>query len=219
MREEIARVIVSGDEVEKLDQLPAGPLAARLLKFIGRTEPAVKWPAIEALGRAVARLAAEEMEAAREIIRRLLWSLNDESGAVGWGAAEALAETLARNPQLAEEYGPLLLSLLRQEPTIPEFEPLKAGAIWAVGRLALSRPDLAAHTAADLRPYLSSPEPNLRGLAAWAAGNFKAASLLPDLARLADDKALVAIQLPQGPFFGLVGDLARVASQIIEGEA
>jgi len=219
MREQIARIIESGDEIEKLDQLPAGPLAAGLLKFISHPEPAVKWPAIEALGRAVARLAAEEMEAAREIIRRLLWSLNDESGAVGWGAAEALAETLARRPQLAEEYGPLLFSLPRAEPTTPEFEPLKAGAIWAVGRLALSRPDLAARTAADLRPYLSSPEPNLRGLAAWAAGNFKAVSLLPDLARLAGDKTLVAIHLPQGPFRGQVGDLARAASQMIEREA
>jgi len=43
----------------------------------------------------ISNLTEKEMESARVIMRRLMWSLNDESGDIGWGAPEAMAEIIA----------------------------------------------------------------------------------------------------------------------------
>ena len=47
----------------------------------------IKWHAVSALGAIVAALAEKEMESARIIMRRLMWSLNDESGSIGSGSS------------------------------------------------------------------------------------------------------------------------------------
>jgi hypothetical protein len=44
------------------------------------------------MGEVMAHLADKDMESARVIMRRLMWSLNDESGGIGWGAPEAMGE-------------------------------------------------------------------------------------------------------------------------------
>ena len=60
------------------------------------------------MGASLARLADADMEAARIVMRRLLWSLNDESGGIGWGAPESMAEAMCRHQGLALEYAHML---------------------------------------------------------------------------------------------------------------
>jgi len=55
------------------------------------------------------------MESARVIMRRLMWSLNDESGGIGWGAPEAMGEIMARHEQLTKEYSAILGSYIRED--------------------------------------------------------------------------------------------------------
>ena len=71
--------------------LPAGQVVHALFSAICREDPVVRWHAITCLGDAVGRIAADDLEAARIVMRRFLWSLNDESGGIGWGAPEAMA--------------------------------------------------------------------------------------------------------------------------------
>ncbi len=54
----------------------------------------VRWYAISCLGVVVSSIAKSNIEDARVVMRRFLWSLNDESGGIGWGAPESMAEVM-----------------------------------------------------------------------------------------------------------------------------
>ena len=72
--------------LEALRVFPSKDAATALFSALCREEPILRWRAVSCMGDAVARLAATEMEEARIVMRRFLWSLNDESGGIGWGA-------------------------------------------------------------------------------------------------------------------------------------
>ena len=86
-----------------------------LFSALSRPEEIVRWHAISVFGQVVPRLADQDMEAARIVMRRFLWSLNDESGGIGWGAPEAMAEIMLHHDRLADEYLHMLISYLRPD--------------------------------------------------------------------------------------------------------
>ncbi len=106
-----------------------------LFTYIQNTAESVKWRAVRAMGRVVAGIAQKKPEQARIIMRRLMWSLNDESGGIGWGAPEAMGEIMARNKNLAREYRNILLSYVNPQGNYLEYAPLRKGAEWAVARV------------------------------------------------------------------------------------
>lgn len=83
-----------------------GPLFSFLL--LG---PQTMHRAAVALGLTTARLAEREPEAARNIIRRFMWHMNEESGNIGWGIPEAFGESLAASPLLAKDFHRVLVSI------------------------------------------------------------------------------------------------------------
>jgi len=105
--------------------------------FIQSTNEEIKWRAVRAMGKVVAKMASENLESARVVMRRLMWSLNDESGGIGWGAPEAMGEIMAQDKRLADEYYKILLSYVDEEGNFLEYKPLRKGAIWAIERLSL----------------------------------------------------------------------------------
>ena len=177
-------------EAAGLHGLSARALSRALLASLSDTDPLVKWRAVRALGRLVAAWAAEDPEAAREVMRRLVWGLNDESGAVGFGFAEALGEIMARDQGLAREFLNLLISYLDPQGAYLEFPPLQQGAVWGLSRVVGAWPELAAErrAAGALIPLLSSPDPTVRGLAAWGLGCMGAASARHALEGLLGDQ-------------------------------
>ncbi|WP_051327789.1 DVU0298 family protein [Desulfatirhabdium butyrativorans] len=125
--------------------------------------------AVEICGWVVDRLWTENREDARNVIRRLFWSLNEESGGIGWGAAEALGAILARNEAIAKEYGRMLASLLRTQSSFIDHPRILQGILWAVGRVARRFPDSLGSDAAELiAPYLQSPDVRIQRLALQA---------------------------------------------------
>jgi len=136
----------------------------------------VRWRGIDVFGRVVCRLAARDMEAARVVMRRLLWSLNDESGGIGWGAPEAMAAVMARSPALADEYLHMLVSYLKEDGDEPhqdgnflELPLLQRGLLWGIGHVApvWRRRLLDMGVAGEMEKYLSSPDKIVVGLALW----------------------------------------------------
>ena len=103
-------------------------------------------------------------------MRRLMWMLNDESGGIGWGAPEAMAEAMACHPRLAEEYVRILLSYIREDGNFLEYEPLRRGALWGIGRLARVYPEMLIEldAARYIRPYPEPDDPLSRSLSARA---------------------------------------------------
>ncbi|MCI5132084.1 MAG: HEAT repeat domain-containing protein [Candidatus Electrothrix sp. EH2] len=162
-----------------LADLPEKDLVNALFFGICHAEEGIRWHAISVMGGAVARLAEQDMEEARIILRRMLWSLNDESGGIGWGAPEAMAESMCRHEGLADEYIHILISYMRpdgeeewQDGNFLEHEMLQQGLMWAMGRLAQCRKGhlLARGAEHDLPPYLDSSDAAVCGLAARAIG-------------------------------------------------
>ncbi|MCI5211461.1 MAG: HEAT repeat domain-containing protein, partial [Candidatus Electrothrix sp. ATG2] len=136
---------LSGIETE-LGQLQEKELVNALFFGICHPDERTRWHAISVMGRTVARLAEQDMEEGRMILRRLLWSLNDESGGIGWGAPESMAEIMCCHSGLADEYIHMLISYMRpdgeeewQDGNFLEHEMLQQGLMWATGRLAQCR--------------------------------------------------------------------------------
>jgi len=161
------------------------------------------------MGAVVAALADREIEAARIIMRRLMWNLNDESGGIGWGSPEAMGEIMARHPRLAREYAAILISFLDPDGNFLEHERLQEGLLWGVGRLAHERPHLATTAAPLLLPFFSSPVAALRGLAVWAAGPIQPPEVDKLIAAMRSDNDQLNIFLDGRLVCCTVGDLAK----------
>ncbi|MFP4039262.1 MAG: DVU0298 family protein [Desulfosudaceae bacterium] len=167
---------------------PARRLINPLLSFLYDREARVKWHAVTAIGQLVAGLADRELESARVIMRRLMWNLNDESGGIGWGSPEAMADIMAGHQRLADEFHAILISYLDPGKNFLEHEGLQPGVLWGVGRLARSRNSYAAAAAPLLPPFLVSDKATVRGHAAWAAVALDSPALAALLAPLAEDR-------------------------------
>jgi len=193
LKQEIFDLLRSPDFNQQLNLLKDFPLPKipnHLFAALCSEDEEIKWHAVTAMGFLVADLAGRDLEGARNILRRMMWSLNEESGGIGWGLPETMGEILARNEALAREFAPLLVSYLQPGGNFLDFVPLLRGALWAVARLAESHPQilrsLDAHSA--LLAFLSSPDASARGYAILALGRIgKKESLLALEAYLQDE--------------------------------
>ncbi|HHN66053.1 MAG TPA: hypothetical protein ENK09_11880 [Nitrospirae bacterium] len=124
----------------------------------------ITWRAIEAVGVITARISEKSPEQAGEIVRRLLWSVTEESGGIGWTALEMLAEIVINAPEKFRHIVALL----------PEFydeEIFREGVLYAIGRIGESEAELFddySRISEIICEGLESNDPRIRGLAAWA---------------------------------------------------
>lgn len=181
---------------QQLSKLPLKDVVNALFSAICRGEESIHWNGVRCMGYFVARLADEDMEEARIIMRRMLWSLNDESGGIGWGAPEAIAESMVCHEKLAHEYIHMLISYMRgdgeelfQDGNYIEHETLQRGLMWGISRLAAFKPTMLLERGVvdDLIPYLDSGDPVVRGLAVVSLASLKSAGNVGKIKSLADD--------------------------------
>ena len=150
---------------------------AALQRFLFDADDLLRWRAVEAGGRVAAARARVEVEAARDMVRRALWLMNDESGGVLWVGPEVIGAVLAHVPALDAEFLDVLASFLEEE-------PFRAGTRWALWRVALERPAAVAAAAGDaLAASLGDPDPAVRGHAALALASARGAGATSSLAR------------------------------------
>jgi len=179
--------------LDAIVKLPPRQAVNPLFSLLCSPDERLKWRAVTAMGRIVSNLAASDLESARVVMRRFIWQLNDESGGIGWGCPESMAEAMARNAKLAAEYGCILISYIQPACNFLEHEILQRGVVWGIGRLAHSRPESALSAAPFLLPYMESADPNLRGLAVWAAAPIAGTESIPKLEQLVDDPGKFSI--------------------------
>jgi hypothetical protein len=207
------------DQWERILKLPARQLVNPLFSLLFSGEELVKWRAVTAMGMAVSRLAERDMEAARVIMRRLMWNLNDESGGIGWGSPEAMAEIMARSRPLAAEYACILISYANPEGNFLEHDILQRGVLWGLGRLAEAWPELARPALPYLPGHFSDPDPNLRAMAVWAAGRLADPSLRAAVDGLCDDPEQISLFIDTHLTIQKIGQLARQALARIDAGA
>lgn len=157
-RERLREILAREGWRESLDEVfawPAKTATGALHSFLVGGDALRRFRAAEAFGLVTAALAREKMEAARVVMRGLLWRMNEESGGIGWGAPEAMACCMAAHEGLAREYHAILLSYIHEHEGIchgifVDNPLLRHGVLWGIARLAEARPELAAKAAPDL---------------------------------------------------------------------
>ena len=222
LKKKMLQLLLAEDFTKGLDEirrLPARRAVGPLFSFLCSLDEFVKWRAVTAMGNVLTDLAASDLESARVVMRRFIWNLNDESGGIGWGCPESMAEAMARNEKLAAEYGCILLSYIQPDGNYLEHEGLQRGVLWGVGRLAHSRPQCMQTAAGYLIPYMKSPDPYLRGLAVWAVGPMLNAEAIRFLQQLAGDPAGLMLYRSGKLAQYSVGQLAREALAQVEQPA
>ena len=134
-----------------------------LISFSYDKDDEMTWRAIEAMGYVACDLRSSHLSILRDTVRRLLWSMSDESGGIGWSAPEILGEITRSDPEEFRDLIPILWSN-REEAS---FRP---GAIRALGRVACVRPDMVTFNFADLKELAADPDPAVRGYTALLVG-------------------------------------------------
>ena len=222
IKKQVLKLLKSQDfdmALEEICSLPATSVINPLFSFLYNKDEEIKWAAVAAMGVVVSKLAKEDMEAARIIMRRLMWNLNDESGGIGWGSPEAMGEIMAVHEGLAKEYVHILISYTREDGNYLEYESLQRGLLWGIGRLALARPELLKESVPHLLPYLRSPDGGVRGHAARIMGLLEVKEAYKELETLTEDDTEFQIVLERRPVVHRVKESAKEALKIISSKA
>lgn len=181
-KNQIISLLRSGDLTTILGELPSlseKHLLGGLFSCLCHREELVRWHAVSGFGLVVPAIAASDMEAARTVMRRFLWMLNDESGGIGWGIPEAMAEVMFHSRPLAAEYLHMLVSYtmddgpeLFQDGNFLEQELLQAGVLWGLCRVAQAYRDelLGLRLNRNMEVYLSSRNSAVKGMACRLIG-------------------------------------------------
>ncbi|MBF0510416.1 MAG: HEAT repeat domain-containing protein [Deltaproteobacteria bacterium] len=213
---EIFQLLQAPDAALGLDAIarfPARKVINPLFLALCSGDEQVKWRAVTAMGRVVGQLADDDMEAARMVMRRFMWNLNDESGGIGWGCAEAMGEIMAGQAGLASEYAHMLLSYIQPDGNYLEHPMLRRGALWGLGRMAQTRPQLLNQweAARHLMPYLEDGDAQARGLAVWSLGLLGAGPVRSGIEALLSDEAEMQLYRDGRLIFCRIKDLAAEA--------
>ncbi|KJS01141.1 MAG: hypothetical protein VR65_10270 [Desulfobulbaceae bacterium BRH_c16a] len=183
-------------------------------------EERVRYHAVCCFGRVVPAMASKDPEAARVVMRRFLWSLNDESGGIGWGAPEAMAEIMCHSDRLRSEYVHMLISYMRKDGDKPfedgnylELPMLQRGLLWGIGRLCqLHRDEMIGHRiTADLAAYLDSLDAHVAGLAIRCLGMLGASAESVKIAPFCSNKSQLSLFVDGTMKIVTVGQLAENA--------
>ncbi len=95
----------------------------------------ITWRAVEAMGVVARALTERSHEEGRELMKRLLWSITEESGGLGWSSIEMMAEVVVRSPEVFSDI-PLLLPEYYDEPVFRD------SVLYALWRIVSSNPEL-----------------------------------------------------------------------------
>jgi HEAT repeat protein len=160
LRQEVRTHLERGDFAPVLGIAAARSGVARaLVSLLYDPDELVRWRAVSAIG----HLAGAHPEQVQPLVTRLLWSLNDESGGIGWMSAPALGEIGRNAPALLRGCIRVVVHFFEEPFVLP-------GVLWAVGRLAPAFPAETREVVPDIAERCSAADPAVRAHAAFALG-------------------------------------------------
>lgn len=162
------------------------------------------WRAIEAIGKAAGAVAERDPLRVRNIVQRLIWSMSEESGGIGWSAPEMLAEIVIHSPQICPDIPPIILSFHEEENFLK-------GVLWAVGRLAEAGIDSGDGSSEVVETALSHKDPSVRGLALYAVSRIGIAEVAGRIKDMEHDEGSFRIYENHDLVEMKVGAAARMA--------
>lgn len=169
-------------------------------------DESIRWPAIEAAAKLMKQWwQSKRQEKVREFIRNLFWSMNDESGGMGWSSPQTIAETIVNIPEIIDPYGSMMIAHSIEEP------PLMKGGLWGIGRLGRMISDAVDFFQDKILIAFQSDDAETLGLAAWAMGEVRSKPALPFLEKLLQRKEPVRIYVKSAFFEKPLGQWAEEA--------
>ena len=150
----------------------------------------LRWSAIEAVAKLMELWwKSGRQEKVRQYIRTLFWSMNDESGGIGWSSPQAVAEIIATIPEILDPYGSMMIAHSIDEP------PLIKGCLWGIGRLGRLITDSVAVFQGQILATFQIDDAQTLGLVSWAMGEFGFSPARPHLERISSRTEPVTIYI------------------------
>ncbi|WP_018123810.1 DVU0298 family protein [Desulfovibrio oxyclinae] len=206
--------------LEELNQWAPGQLVGPLFSLRLDRDQDVRWRTARAFGLVAKRMADAGMEKARVLMRTFMWYMNEESGNLGWGVPEAMAEAMVQDERLADEFASILASYIfcddECDGNYLDHPELRRGVFWALGRLSQERPKYVRPHARFLVPALSDADASNRGLAAWTLGILQYEEAREALGMLTEDAGQLQLFRNGQVEDCTVGGLALEAMQRME---
>ncbi len=173
----VMEALLEAEDHPRLIRFSQGAPSRTLRYLSGRLyseDAGIKWRAVRALGALAADPILLTEEKLVEQLRRYLWSLNDESGAVPFGVPEAIGEILARRPSLQEAFLPLICAMAHED-EVSLTDAIERGVIWAIGRIGRDALRGSPDVLQIRNMAAAHPDPETRRVAAWTLGRLEGA--------------------------------------------
>lgn len=144
-----------------------------------------RWYALEALEKMTASYGAENDEAYRNVLRRALWAMNDESGNVPWAAPEMMTAVIKGRPEQFHEFIKYMITNGLDNPMC------HIGVLWSVGYLGKENIQYIEPFLKRLTVLLDDKDSEIRGYAVWGLKQLQLPELEEKLLALAEDSGIV----------------------------
>lgn len=153
-------------------------------------DESLRWSAIETAARLMKKWwDAGREEKVRRYIRTLFWSMNDESGGIGWSSPQVIAEIVVHIPALIDPYGSMMIAYSIEEP------PLIKACLWGIGRLGKSVVEAVDFFQEKILAVFGTDDAEILGLASWAMGEVGFYPAIPFIEKLFSRSEPVAIYI------------------------
>lgn len=161
---------------------------AKALRYVqmniwGDYRKELRWYALSALGALASTFASQYDEVYRNVIRRAVWAMADESGNVPWAAPEMMAVVIKASPTQYKEFVKIMVHNGLDSPMC------HYGVLWAVGYLGKDYLSEFESFMPKLMKFLDAKDDDLRGLAVWALKRLHYAPAFDKINAMMNDSA------------------------------
>ena len=165
---------------------------AKALRFVqmniwGDYRKEMRWYALSALEQLAKNYAAEYDEVYRNVIRRAVWAMADESGNVPWAAPEMMAVVIKSAPEQYKDFVKIMVHNGLDSPMCHH------GVLWSVGYLGKEYYAEIEPFMPKLIKFLDAKDDELRGLAIWALKSLQYEPVFDKINGMAEDTAVAWI--------------------------
>lgn len=174
-----------------------------LQRFLYTPDEGLRWQIIELIAEISKIVTSKRPDIVSKFLSGLLQNAANP-GSSAWGAIEAAGVIISSNPKNYGEFSPVILSFIQQK-------NLHREVTWAIGRIALSEPNLVKYRYKALLSLLKSEDPFVRANTAWALGNIGFSDALEELNKLKSDESVISIWLNNKIVETTVSNIAKEA--------
>jgi len=203
LKEEIKGALL-GRDFEKVVRLALADkrVFRMLISLAYDKEDLLCWRAIEAMGKAAGAIAEKDPAIVRNIVQRLIWSVREESGGIGWSAPEMLGEIVINSPLTCADIPSIILSFHEEESFI-------RGVLWAIGRIIHAGINEIGGAYEVAKEALNHKDPSVRGLALCAIPETRIAETAAKIKDMMGDEGRFRIYENHELIETRVGDIAK----------